>query len=86
MEGDKHPGPLNLGNPDERTIISVAQTIIALTNSASKIIHLPLPENDPLSRKPDISLAGEILNWKPKMCFEEGIKMTINYFRKNYNL
>lgn len=85
MEEEEYPGPINLGNPDERTINSVARTIINLTDSPSKIRYLPLPENDPLSRRPDISLAEKVLKWRPKVSFAVGIKKTIDYFKKNYH-
>ena len=75
-------GPVNLGNPSERTILDFAQLIIKLTNSNSKIIHKPLPKDDPTKRKPDISLAKEKLNWEPKVDIEEGLLKTIRYFEK----
>ncbi len=75
-------GPVNLGNPSERTILNFAELIIKLTNSNSKIIHKPLPKDDPTKRKPDISLAKEKLNWEPKVDIEEGLLKTIKYFEK----
>jgi UDP-glucuronate decarboxylase len=84
MEEDYFTGPVNLGNPDERSILSVAKTIIRFTDSSSKIIYLPRPEDDPQRRVPDISLATSTLNWSPSTGFEEGIKNTINYFKKLY--
>jgi UDP-glucuronate decarboxylase len=73
-------GPVNIGNPDEFTILELAKKVIDITNSKSKIIFLPLPEDDPMQRKPDITLAIEKLNWKPEIKLEEGLKRTIRYF------
>ena len=74
-------GPVNIGNPIEYTMLELAQKIIDLTNSKSKLVHLPLPKDDPKQRKPDISLAKEKLNgWEPKTQLEEGLKKTITYF------
>lgn len=77
------PGPLNLGNPVECTIHELAEKIIALTGSASNIVYRPLPEDDPLRRNPDISLAQEKLGWQPTVEIEEGLKKTIAYFEKS---
>lgn len=74
-------GPVNIGNPNEFTIKKLAETVINLTNSSSKIIYKPLPSDDPLQRQPDISLAKEKLNWSPKVQLEEGLIKTINYFK-----
>jgi UDP-glucuronate decarboxylase len=73
-------GPINVGNPEEFTMIELADAVIRLTNSSSKIIHLPLPSDDPLQRKPDITKAREILGWNPTIKLEEGLSKTINYF------
>mgnify|MGYP001242252505 CR=1 FL=1 len=73
--------PVNLGNPREITILELAETIISLTNSKSKIEFLPLPEDDPMKRKPDIEKANKILSWRPKVGLEDGLLETINYFR-----
>jgi UDP-glucuronate decarboxylase len=74
-------GPVNIGNPNEFTMLELAQEIIALTNSSSKIIHLALPQDDPKQRQPDISLAKEKLNgWEPKTQLREGLQTTIAYF------
>ena len=73
-------GPVNLGNPSEKTILELAELIIDLTNSKSKIIHKNLPQDDPIRRKPDISLAKENLNWEPKVDIKEGLEKTIRYF------
>jgi UDP-glucuronate decarboxylase len=76
-------GPVNLGNPNEFTMLELAQAVIRLTNSKSTIIHMPLPQDDPKQRQPDISLAKEKLNgWKPNIELEEGLKKTIAYFEK----
>lgn len=74
-------GPLNLGNIEEISILSLAERIKELTASNSEIAFLPLPENDPRRRKPDISLAREKLNWEPLTSVEEGLKKTIGYLR-----
>lgn len=74
-------GPVNMGNPTEFTVKDFAQLIIALTNSKSKIIFLPLPQDDPMQRKPDISLAYRELGWSPKIPLEDGLKSTIQYFQ-----
>ena len=73
--------PVNIGNPSEITINEFAQEIIALTGTDQKIIYKPLPENDPLQRRPDISLAKKILNWEPKTSRSEGLKKTFEYFK-----
>lgn len=75
------PGPINLGNPREFTIRQLAEIVIELTGSSSKMIFLPLPADDPMQRKPDISLAREHLNdWQPSVCLEDGLRRTIDYF------
>ena len=79
-------GPVNLGNPSERTILDFAKLIIKLTNSNSKIIHKPLPSDDPSKRQPDITLAKKELNFKPKVDIEEGLIKTIEYFKNKLNL
>ena len=73
--------PVNIGNPNEISILDFTEEIKKLTNSNSKIIFKDLPENDPMKRKPDISLAKRILNWQPKVGRKEGLKMTIDYFK-----
>jgi dTDP-glucose 4,6-dehydratase len=73
--------PVNLGNPDEITIIEFADEILELTNSDQKIIFKTLPEGDPLKRQPDITLAKKLLNWSPKVSRKEGMKITFNYFQ-----
>ncbi len=82
MENDSNfIGPVNLGNPEEYTILELANIIIKLTKSKSKIVFNPLPKDDPIRRKPDISLAKKKLNWTPKVSLEEGLLKTIEYFR-----
>ncbi|WP_313366792.1 UDP-glucuronic acid decarboxylase family protein [Sphingobacterium mizutaii] len=73
--------PINIGNPDEMTLIDMANEIIELTNSKSKIIYEPLPIDDPKKRRPDISKAREILKWEPKIGRKEGLEKTIEYYR-----
>jgi UDP-glucuronate decarboxylase len=82
MERDDFIGPVNLGNPIERTILEFAETILRLTDSHSKIDHCPLPADDPIQRKPDISLASDKLSWQPLVPLEKGLEQTIAYFRK----
>jgi len=79
--GDDFTGPVNIGNPVEFSMLELAENVIELTGSKSKIIHLPLPQDDPMKRKPDISLAKEKLdNWEPKIHLKEGLSKTIQYF------
>jgi UDP-glucuronate decarboxylase len=75
-------GPVNVGNPAEFTIIELAQMLISLVGSRSKIVHRALPENDPKQRQPDISLAQELLGWKPRVALKEGLMRTIKYFER----
>jgi len=75
-------GPVNLGNPVEFTILELAEKVISLTKTKSKIVYKPLPADDPTQRKPDISLARENLKWEPKVNLEEGLLRTIEYFKK----
>ncbi len=78
---DSIKGPINVGNPSEFTILQLAQQVIDLTGSKSKIVYEALPTDDPMQRQPDITLAKEILNWEPKVKLEEGLKKTIEYFK-----
>ena len=73
-------GPLNLGNPVETTILELAERVIELTNSSSRLVRRPLPQDDPLKRRPDITLARRLLGWEPKTPLEAGLKRTIEYF------
>jgi UDP-glucuronate decarboxylase len=75
-------GPVNMGNPDEFSMLELAETIIELTGSKSSIIHKPLPEDDPRQRRPDIHLAKTELGWEPKIALREGLKLTIGYFKQ----
>lgn len=81
LMNSQYDGPVNLGNPDERGVWEVAETIKRLTGSGSEIIRKGLPEDDPKKRRPDISLAEEQLGWRPRIEFEEGLKITIEDFR-----
>ncbi len=78
---DDFTGPVNLGNPAEFTILQLAEKIIELTNSKSKIIFKELPSDDPRQRQPDITLARKVLNWEPTIHLEDGLKKTIAYFK-----
>jgi UDP-glucuronate decarboxylase len=78
---DGFTGPVNLGNPGEFTMLELAENIIRLTDSKSKIVYMPLPQDDPTQRKPDISLAKKELDWEPTIKLEEGLIKTIDYFR-----
>lgn len=75
-------GPVNIGNPGEFTMLELAENVLRLTGSRSKLIHQPLPSDDPKQRQPDIQLAKAALDWTPKVCLEDGLKETIAYFRK----
>lgn len=79
---DSFIGPVNLGNPGEFTIKELADLVIKLTGSKSRIVYMPLPQDDPRQRKPDIALARKELGWQPEIRLEEGLKKTIEYFRK----
>jgi len=79
---DDFTGPVNLGNPDEFTILELAEKVIKLTRSGSKIIYKPLPSDDPIQRQPNIKLAGSKFKWAPKVKLEDGLKETIKYFKK----
>ena len=79
---DSFIGPINIGNPDEFTILDLAKTIIRKTGNQSKIVFRPLPQDDPMQLQPDISLARKMLSWQPKTNLEEGLEKTIEYFRK----
>lgn len=83
--GPEHPGPLNLGNPIEFTMLELAETVLRLTGSSSRIIHKPLPQDDPRQRKPDTAKAKALLEWEPKVPLEEGLGHTISYFRTLLN-
>jgi UDP-glucuronate decarboxylase len=80
---DDFIGPVNIGNPNEFSILELAKKVIALAGSTSKIVYLPLPQDDPLQRQPNIDLAKERLGWEPKIQLEEGLERTIEYFKKH---
>ena len=79
-KSDEH-APVNIGNPTEWTILECAKAVLAVTGSKSKIVHRPLPQDDPLQRKPDISKARRLLGWDPKIDLENGLKLSLEYFR-----
>ena len=83
---DGFTGPVNLGNPGEFTMLELAKKVIELTGSDSKIVYLPLPQDDPTQRKPVIDLAKKELGWEPTIPLEEGLKRTIDYFRKTLEI
>src|SRR5256884_7731022 len=78
---DDFTGPVNLGNPEEFTILELARKVIANTGSRSEIVFKPLPSDDPMQRQPDISLARQMLQWEPAVALNEGLRRTISYFR-----
>jgi UDP-glucuronate decarboxylase len=82
MDSENFTGPVNIGNPDEYTILDFAKKIIAMTGSKSQIAYKPLPSDDPSQRMPDITLAAEKLGWKPMVSVDEGLRRTIEYFKK----
>ena len=79
---DEVTGPINIGNPGEFTMIQLAEAVLKLTKSKSKLVRLPLPADDPKQRRPDITRARNILGWEPKVQLEDGLKETIAYFRQ----
>ena len=78
-----HNNPVNIGNPIEMTLLEMAEKILQVTGSESKIVFKPLPEDDPKVRQPDIGLARKLLGWEPKVKLEEGLRITVDYFRKS---
>jgi UDP-glucuronate decarboxylase len=82
---DEFIGPVNLGNPGEFTIRELAEKTLAMTNSSSELINMPLPLDDPTQRQPNISLAKEKLGWEPVIKLEEGLGKTIDYFKSIIN-
>ncbi len=80
--GPEVTGPINIGNPHEIPVSELAERVIRLTGSSSRIVHRPLPQDDPLQRCPDISMAGNVLGWKPTVPLDEGLGKTIAYFRQ----
>ena len=85
MESEDFTGPVNLGNPDEFTILELAEKVKEATGSGSKLVFRPLPEDDPTQRQPDISLAKEKLGWTPGIALNEGIDKSVGYFRARLN-
>ena len=79
---DSFTGPMNLGNPGEFTMLELAEKVLKLTGSKSKIVHKPLPADDPVRRKPDIALAKSTTGWEPKVPLDEGLKLTVDYFKR----
>ena len=79
---DDVTGPINVGNPGEFTMIELAENVLRLTGSKSKLVRMPLPADDPKQRKPDITKARNVLGWEPKVQLEDGLKETITYFKK----
>jgi UDP-glucuronate decarboxylase len=83
METRDHiTGPFNVGNPFEFTMLELAELTLKLTGSKSRLTFLPLPQDDPRRRKPDIGAAREMLGWKPKVGLEDGLRETVNYFKR----
>jgi UDP-glucuronate decarboxylase len=83
---DDFIGPVNVGNPGEFTIKQLAEMVIRQTGSKSKLVYLPLPQDDPIQRQPNIELAKEKLGWEPKITLEEGLEKTIAYFKEKLGL
>jgi UDP-glucuronate decarboxylase len=79
---DDFTGPVNLGNPSEISILELAEKVLKITKSRSKIVHKPLPQDDPVRRCPDITLAKKRLGWQPKTNLDEGLKKTVEYFKR----
>jgi len=82
MQTENFTGPVNTGNPDEFTIIELAEKVLEMTNSVSKIVNVSEREDDPVRRRPDISLAKKRIGWHPKITLQEGLRPTIDYFEK----
>jgi len=78
---DENYGPVNLGNPNELSILEIAEIILRLTQSRSRLVHKPLPLDDPKVRRPDIARAHKLIDWTPKVTLEEGLRMTVDHFR-----
>jgi UDP-glucuronate decarboxylase len=84
MNGD-HMGPVNLGNPEEYTILELAQTVQSMVNPDAELIYKPLPQDDPKRRKPDITRAKSWLDWSPSVPLKEGLALTISDFKERLN-
>jgi UDP-glucuronate decarboxylase len=86
MKAENFSGPVNIGNPAEFSVLELAEQVLALTGSRSRIAHKPLPSDDPVRRCPDISLAKSKLGWEPRVGLEDGLRKTIAYFRENLGI
>jgi UDP-glucuronate decarboxylase len=84
MNQEQEVGPINLGNPVEFTIRELAEMVLRLTDSKSKLVFHPLPQDDPVQRQPDIGKAMRLLDWEPKVALDDGLKETIRYFKRNH--
>src|SRR5690606_6045870 len=76
------PGPINLGNPAEMSVMELTDLIVRMTRSRSKVVHQPLPEDDPRRRRPDVTKAREVLGWRPSTPIEIGLRQTIDWFEE----
>jgi dTDP-glucose 4,6-dehydratase len=81
-----HPGPVNIGNPSEFTILECAHMVLRVTGSESRIVYEPLPQDDPKQRRPDITLARKLLGWEPNVSLEQGLRLSMDYFRQAIEL
>ena len=81
LDSDWDGGPVNIGNPDEHTVLELAELVIEMTDSNSDIVFEPLPTDDPVRRRPDITLAGQVLGWRPTVSLREGLARTVEWFR-----
>lgn len=79
---EEFPGPVNLGNPEEYTVLELAEKVLKQTKSYSRIVFAPLPQDDPVRRNPVITLANEKLNWMPAISLDQGLEKTIRYFER----
>lgn len=86
MDQDDHPGPINLGNPVENTMIELAQAVLEVTGSKSPLVHKPLPKDDPRRRCPDITRAKQVLQWTPRVPLRTGLERTVAYYRQQLGL
>jgi UDP-glucuronate decarboxylase len=83
MDQNEHTGPVNIGNPVENTMLELAQAVIQAIGSKSKVVHRPLPKDDPKKRCPDITRARTWLGWEPKVSLAEGLRKTIPWYQKS---
>ncbi|MFO1094711.1 MAG: UDP-glucuronic acid decarboxylase family protein [Planctomycetaceae bacterium] len=86
MDQDDHPGPINLGNPVENTMIELAQAVLEVTGSKSPLVHKPLPKDDPRRRCPDITRAKQVLQWTPRVPLRTGLERTVAYYRQQLGI